>query len=76
MRERVTGAIGVVWGGGIWVSYIWVSYIWVSYIWVSYMADGAPSVTASAYAAGRGMALVLGALLLLTGLYYLLRVQE
>jgi hypothetical protein len=61
MRDRIMGAIGVVWGGGS---------------WVSYMAQGAPSVTNSDYAVGRGLGLVFAALLLLTGLYYLLRVKE
>jgi len=60
MRDRITGAIGVVWGGGI---------------LVKYMAEGAPSLGSGAYAAGKAAGLGLGVLLLLMGLYYLLRVK-
>lgn len=61
MRDRITGAIGVIWGGGI---------------LVDYMADGAPALTTGPAGVGRGVALVLGALLLLMGLHYLVRVKE
>lgn len=60
MRNRIMGAIGVIWGGGM---------------LMKYAADGAPSLGTGAYATGQWLALGFGALLLLVGLYYLLRVE-
>ena len=57
MRNRVFGAIGVVWGGGI-----------VIYTLVRGLPQGQ-----GAYAVGQTCGVVLGALLLVVGLYYLVK---
>lgn len=58
MRQRILGAIGVVWGGTL---------------LALHLIRGARSPGAGAYAAGRAGALVFAALLFGVGLYYLLR---
>ena len=58
MRNRILGAIGVLWGGGILVS--------------AFLRD-APVAGSEAYAAGHSAGLVFGALLFIVGGYYLFR---
>lgn len=57
MRNRIFGAIGVVWGGAILASAFF---------------RGLPE-SSGAYAAGQNAGLIFGALLLITGAYYLLK---
>ena len=58
MRNRVLGAIGVLWGGAI---------------LVGRLASGSPVEGAGTYGAGQAAGLVFAALLLIVGLYYLVR---
>jgi uncharacterized membrane protein YfcA len=58
MRDRVLGAIGVIWGG---------------LILVGRLGGGDPVTGAGAYAAGQMTGLIFGVLLLVVGLYYLTR---
>jgi hypothetical protein len=58
MRNRIFGAIGVIWGGGV----------------LLYSFVGRGQVEGSgAYAAGQMTAVVFGGLLFLVGLYYLMK---
>ena len=57
MRNRILGAIGVIWGGGILISRIF---------------KDAPE-DAGAYAVGQAVGLVFGGLLFCVGLYFLIR---
>ena len=58
MRQRILGAIGVLWGGTL---------------LTLHLIRGARSPEGGAYAAGRSVALIFAALLFGVGLYYLLR---
>jgi len=58
MRNRVLGAIGVIWGG---------------LILLGRLIGGDPEEGAGAYAAGQMTGVVFGVLLLVVGLYYLTR---
>ena len=58
MRNRVLGAIGVIWGG---------------LILLGRLASGGADDGAGAYGAGRAVGLVFAVLLLVVGLYYLVR---
>lgn len=57
MRNKIFGAIGILWGGGILIS--------------AFMRGGPQG--SGAYAAGQTSALVFGALLLIVGAYYLFK---
>lgn len=57
MRNKILGAIGVIWGGGI---------------LVSAFLHGGPQGS-GAYAAGQTAGLIFGFVLLLAGVYYLLK---
>jgi hypothetical protein len=56
MRNRIVGAIGMVWGGAILLSRL--------------LRDQPQAAPGGAYAAGQSTALIFGALLLLVGAYY------
>jgi hypothetical protein len=58
MRNRILGAIGVIWGG---------------LILLGRLIGGSPEEGAGAYAAGQMTGVVFGVLLLVVGLYYLTR---
>ena len=58
MRNRILGAIGVIWGG---------------LILLGRLIGGGPEDGAGAYAAGQMTGVVFGVLLLVVGLYYLTR---
>ena len=58
MRNRILGAIGVVWGG---------------LILLGRLASGGPVDGTGAYGGGQMIGLVFAVLLLLVGLYYLIR---
>lgn len=58
MRNRIFGAIGVIWGGGL---------------LVSSLVRGDQLEGGGSYAAGQMTALVFGGLLLIVGLYYLMK---
>lgn len=58
MRNRIFGAIGVIWGGGL---------------LVSFLVRGGQLEGGGSYAAGQMTALVFGGLLLIVGLYYLMK---
>lgn len=60
MRDRIMGGIGVIWGGGI---------------LLQWAARGAPWTGTRAYAMGHEAGLIFGALMLVVGLYYLLRAR-
>lgn len=56
MRNRILGAIGMVWGGAILLS--------------RFFRDQPSAAAGGAYAAGQSTALVFGAILLAVGAYY------
>ena len=58
MRNRIFGGIGVLWGGAL---------------VLRWLTSGTSASGSSAYQAGQSGAVVFGGLMLLTGLYYLLR---
>jgi hypothetical protein len=58
MRNRILGAIGVLWGGAI---------------LLGRLASGSAVEGAGAYGAGQAVGLVFAVLLLVVGLYYLVR---
>ncbi len=58
MRNRIFGAIGVLWGGAI-------LFRWLT--------SGNPTGGSSAYQAGQSGAVIFGALMFAVGMYYVLR---
>ncbi len=62
MRNRVLGAVGVLWGGAM-----------VAHWWFAYRSSAASDTYPVGYQAGQAYAVVFGAVLFLTGLYYLFK---
>jgi hypothetical protein len=58
-RNRIFGAIGVLWGGGVLAHH--------------FLSSAPPAASDSAYGAGVSMGLVFGAAMLAAGVYYLVR---